>query len=208
MELGQFEMGYSVPVPGFSAFYTASQDYARLTESSILIANQACAGLATRAMERQAVGAGCHPRRNSASRSINRPGQGLGLRIIRIPKTWYPSVDVEIHSELNETPQPGYQRRQGYLARSRAECGNDHREDRGTRTEARRGGQRVRRDPTMKTIPGPQLYLMTQDEISIGRGGDDAPVNVALYSNDEVSREHLRVREIRPRTLSDRRQEA
>lgn len=35
---------------------------------------------------------------------------------------------------------------------------------------------------------------MVQDEISIGRGGDDVLVNLALYTNDEVSREHLRVR--------------
>ena len=41
---------------------------------------------------------------------------------------------------------------------------------------------------------GPQLFLMTQDEIAIGRGGDDVSVNLALYTNDEVSREHLRVR--------------
>ncbi len=41
---------------------------------------------------------------------------------------------------------------------------------------------------------GPQLYLMTQDEISVGRGGDGAQVSLALYTNDEVSREHLRVR--------------
>ena len=45
-----------------------------------------------------------------------------------------------------------------------------------------------------KTTPGPQLYLMTQDEISVGRGGDGAQVSLALYTNDEVSREHLRVR--------------
>jgi pSer/pThr/pTyr-binding forkhead associated (FHA) protein len=36
--------------------------------------------------------------------------------------------------------------------------------------------------------------LMTQDEISVGRGGDGAEVSLALYTNDEVSREHLRVR--------------
>jgi pSer/pThr/pTyr-binding forkhead associated (FHA) protein len=34
---------------------------------------------------------------------------------------------------------------------------------------------------------------MTQDEISVGRGGDEAQVSLALYTNDEVSREHLRV---------------
>jgi pSer/pThr/pTyr-binding forkhead associated (FHA) protein len=41
---------------------------------------------------------------------------------------------------------------------------------------------------------GPQLYLMTRDEISVGRGGEGAQVSLALYTNDEVSREHLRVR--------------
>jgi pSer/pThr/pTyr-binding forkhead associated (FHA) protein len=35
---------------------------------------------------------------------------------------------------------------------------------------------------------------MTQDEISVGRGGEGAQVSLALYTNDEVSREHLRVR--------------
>ena len=41
---------------------------------------------------------------------------------------------------------------------------------------------------------GPQLYLVTQDEISIGRGGDGRIVDLALYSDDEISREHLRLR--------------
>jgi pSer/pThr/pTyr-binding forkhead associated (FHA) protein len=40
---------------------------------------------------------------------------------------------------------------------------------------------------------------MTQDEISVGRGGDGAQVSLALYTNDEVSREHLRVRFDAPR---------
>jgi pSer/pThr/pTyr-binding forkhead associated (FHA) protein len=41
---------------------------------------------------------------------------------------------------------------------------------------------------------GPQTFLMTQDEISIGRGGDDLWVDLAIYTNDEISREHLRLR--------------
>ena len=41
---------------------------------------------------------------------------------------------------------------------------------------------------------GPQLYVMTQDEISIGRGGDSLQVSLPLYTNDEVSREHALVR--------------
>ena len=41
---------------------------------------------------------------------------------------------------------------------------------------------------------GPQIYLITQDEVSIGRGGDGRIVDLALYSDEEISREHLRLR--------------
>jgi pSer/pThr/pTyr-binding forkhead associated (FHA) protein len=64
----------------------------------------------------------------------------------------------------------------------------------GARTGARPAADNVLAEIRYEDDSGPQLYLMTQNEISIGRGGDDVSVNVALYSNDEVSREHLRVR--------------
>jgi pSer/pThr/pTyr-binding forkhead associated (FHA) protein len=35
---------------------------------------------------------------------------------------------------------------------------------------------------------------MSQNEIRVGRGGDDQPMDLALYTNDEVSREHLVLR--------------
>jgi pSer/pThr/pTyr-binding forkhead associated (FHA) protein len=35
---------------------------------------------------------------------------------------------------------------------------------------------------------------MTQNEISVGRGGEDLWVDLPLYTGDEVSREHLRLR--------------
>ena len=35
---------------------------------------------------------------------------------------------------------------------------------------------------------------MAQNEVSIGRGGDDQWVDLALYTSDEISREHLRLR--------------
>ena len=35
---------------------------------------------------------------------------------------------------------------------------------------------------------------MTQNEISIGRGGEDLWVDLPLYTNDEVSREHVGLR--------------
>jgi pSer/pThr/pTyr-binding forkhead associated (FHA) protein len=68
----------------------------------------------------------------------------------------------------------------------------------GSRPETREtGGQpgdRIYAEIRYEDDSGPQLYLMTQDEISVGRGGDGAQVSLALYTNDEVSREHLRVR--------------
>src|SRR5258708_12402917 len=60
--------------------------------------------------------------------------------------------------------------------------------------ETRQTSERVHAEIRYEDDSGPQLFLMTQDEISIGRGGDDVPVNLALYTNDEVSREHLRIR--------------
>ena len=41
---------------------------------------------------------------------------------------------------------------------------------------------------------GPQLYLVSQNEVRVGRGGDDLAMDLALYTNDEVSREHLTLR--------------
>ena len=35
---------------------------------------------------------------------------------------------------------------------------------------------------------------MTQDEVSIGRGGADLWVDLPLYTSDEISREHARIR--------------
>ena len=41
---------------------------------------------------------------------------------------------------------------------------------------------------------GPQTYFITQNEVSIGRGGEDLWVDLPLYTTDEVSREHVRLR--------------
>ena len=41
---------------------------------------------------------------------------------------------------------------------------------------------------------GPQTYFVTQNEVSVGRGGEDFWVDLPLYASDQVSREHLRLR--------------
>lgn len=62
------------------------------------------------------------------------------------------------------------------------------------RQEARRAADPVFAEIRYEDESGPQLYLMTQNQVRVGRGGDEQPMDLALYSTDEVSREHLILR--------------
>jgi pSer/pThr/pTyr-binding forkhead associated (FHA) protein len=62
------------------------------------------------------------------------------------------------------------------------------------RTLTRRRADQVFAEIRYEDDSGPQSYFVTQNEISIGRGGQDLSVDLPLYTNDEVSREHLRLR--------------
>jgi hypothetical protein len=200
MELGQFEMGYSILVPCIFSLYMHPDDHARLTGVFDLIREDARRALSARLEQLNA--------------------KPLGLGVLRGPKVrkpykiacrdWsfeffpdsegvVPPGDVEIHSELNETPQPGYHGTKTTLLdrepsvgviTGRAGTGSAP----GVRPETRQHGERVYAEIRYQDDSGPQLFLMTQDEISVGRGGDGALVNLALYTTDEVSREHLRLR--------------
>jgi hypothetical protein len=207
MELGQFEMGFSILAPCIFSLYLHPEDYTRLTGVFDLIREDAKKALAARLAELNSQPLG--------SRSF-----GLGaLRGGRKPKPYriackeftfeffpdsegaVPPGDVEIHSELNETPQPGYHgtkttllNREPAVGRITGQTGAITGQTGGPRPETRQAGDRVFAEIRYEDDSGPQLFLMTQDEISVGRGGDGAQVSLALYTNDEVSREHLRVR--------------
>jgi len=197
MELGQFEMAYSVLAPCIFSLYLHPDDYTRLTGVFDLIREDAKKALAARLAQLNA-----------------KPLGGLGLGALRgakdrkpykiACKDWafeffpdsegaVPLGDVEIHSELNETPQPGYHGTKTTLLDREPSVGGITGRA-GGRPETRQTGDRVYAEIRYEDDSGPQLYLMTQDEISVGRGGDGAEVSLALYTNDEVSREHLRVR--------------
>jgi len=62
------------------------------------------------------------------------------------------------------------------------------------RESTRRQPDRVFAEIRYQDDSGPQTYFVTQNEISVGRGGEDLWVDLPLYSSDEVSREHLRLR--------------
>jgi pSer/pThr/pTyr-binding forkhead associated (FHA) protein len=61
-------------------------------------------------------------------------------------------------------------------------------------TEARKPADRVYAEIRYEDDSGPQLFLVTQNQIRIGRGAEDEPMDLALYASDEVSREHMVLR--------------
>jgi len=113
-----------------------------------------------------------------------------------------PPGDVEIHSELAETPRPGFHGVRTTLI--------DREPSVGTGRVAQSGGaspsapeaapigrgeiERVYAEIRYEDDSGPQIYFVTQNEVRIGRGGDGRIVDLALYSDDEISREHLQLR--------------
>jgi hypothetical protein len=197
LELGQFEMGYSVLVPCIFSLYLHPDDYARLTGVFDLIREDARRALTQRLEQWNAKPLSFGRLRGSRQRKPYKAAcKDWVLEFFPDAEGVVPLGDVEIHSELNETPQPGYHGAKTTLldrepsvggTTGRAGAGGAH-------SNTRQSGERVYAELRYRDDSGPQLFLMTQDEIAIGRGGDDVPVNVALYTNDEVSREHLRVR--------------
>ena len=190
MELGQFEMGYSVLVPCIFSIYLHPDDYARLANIQDLIKEDARRALAA-----------CLTQWNAKPPLFKRGKKNKLYRIAR--NDWWieffadsedvvPAGDVEIHSELNDVPQPGYRGIKTTLIDREtsipsAKVARD-------RTLTRRGVDKIFAEIRYEDDSGPQSYFVTQNEITIGRGGEDLSVDLPLYANDEVSREHLRLR--------------
>jgi hypothetical protein len=198
MELGQFEMGYSILAPCLFSLYLHPDDYARLTGVFDLIRQDAKQALTARLAQWNAKPLGLGALRGAKDRKPYRiAGKDWTFEFFPDSEGAVPVGDVEIHSELNETPQPGYHGAKTTLLDREPSVGGITGRAGGVRPETRqsgdRAGDRVYAEIRYEDDSGPQLYLMTRDEISVGRGGDGALVSLALYTNDEVSREHLRV---------------
>ncbi len=192
MQLGQFEMAYSTLLPCIFSLYLHPDDYGRLTGVFDLIKEDARRALAELMEQLNAKPLGMAVIRPAKEKKPYKiAGKDWSFEFFPDSEGVVPLGDVEIHSELNETPQPGYHgTKTTLLGREPAV---------GTTTGLQGSGTRQSPGAVLAEIryeddSGPQVYLMMQDEIVIGRGGDNVLANVALYSNDEVSREHLRVR--------------
>src|SRR5580658_3275304 len=198
LELGQFEMGYSILTPCIFSLYLHPDDYTRLTGVFDLIREDAKKALAGRLAELNAKPLGFGALRGAKDRKPYKIAcKDFAFEFFPDSEGAVPLGDVEIHSELNETPQPGYHGTKTTLLDREPSVGSITGKASGVRPETRqpgdRAGDRVYAEIRYEDDSGPQLYLMTRDEISVGRGGEGAQVSLALYTNDEVSREHLRV---------------
>jgi hypothetical protein len=193
MELGRFEMAYSVLLPCIFDVYLHPEDHSRLSGVFELIAEDAKRALAARVA-----------RLNTAPSILGIKRGARGAKEYKIAcRDWVieffpdsegsiPLGDVEIHSELNETAQPGYRGMKTTLLDR--EPSVTMARPTGPRGQASRAAERVYAEIRYEDDSGPQLYLVTQNQVRVGRGGDDVQMDLALYASDEVSREHLALR--------------
>lgn len=187
MELGRFEMAYTVLFPCVFTIYLNPQDHATLRGVFDLVIDDAKKALRTRVTELN--------RESSVFGIKRRPKSGKEFKIAChdwyiefLPEPEVPPGDVEIHSELNETAEPGYRgTKTTLMGREPVVSGQ-----RTTGTlVARKQTDAVFAELRYEDESGPQTYVMSQNRVRIGRGGDDLPMDIALYTSDEVSREHL-----------------
>jgi len=190
MEVGRLEMGYSVLLPCIFSVYLHPDDYSRLIPVQTHIREDARRALSARMAAW-----------NNGSSFFRRGGTRKTYKIAR--DDWWielfsdtegavPPGDVEIHSELNDVAQPGYRGTKTTLidrepSITSARAARD-------RQSTRAHSQKVFAEIHYQDDSGPQNYFVTQDQVRIGRGGEDLWVDLPLYTNEEVSREHLELR--------------
>ena len=197
MELGKFDMNYSVLLPCVFTVYLNPQDHSTLSSIFNLVLDDARRALRDRVTE------------------LNTPPKVFGLaRKGKVAKEhkiacqdWYieflpdaevPVGDIEIHSELNEMEEPGYRGTKTTLIgrEPTATAAPTPRVDHATtqRSASTRRVDTVYADVKYQDDSGPQNYAIVQNRVRVGRGGEDQPMDLALYTTDEVSREHAVIR--------------
>ena len=186
MELGRFEMTYTVLLPCVFTVYLNPQDHATLRGVFDLVIEDAKQALRARVTELNSDG-GLLGMKRKSTREFKIASRDWTIEFLPEPEV--PQGDVEIHSELNETAEPGYRgTKTTLMGREPVVAGHrttDARADVNHRTES------VYAEIRYEDDSGPQTYFVTQNTVRVGRGGDSLPMDVALYTNDEVSRQHL-----------------
>jgi len=189
MELGQLELGYSILLPCLFSIYLHPDDYDRLIGVQDLIKEDARRALTARMAEWNKKGIVL--RRGAPRKEYKIAQNGWWIEFFRDGENAVPPGDVEIHSELNDVVQPGYRGTKTTLI-ERQPSVTSARVVR-DRESTRRQSERVYAEIRYNDDSGPQTYFVTQNEISVGRGGEGLWVDLPLYASDQVSREHLRL---------------
>ena len=190
MELGRLELAYSVLLPCNFSVYLHPDDHARLAGVQDIIKEDARRALTARMNAWN--GRNSLFRRGGARKPCRIAQNDWWIELFPDTEGAVPPGDVEIHSELNDVVQPGYRGTKTTLIErepsvTSARVARD-------RENTRRQPDRVFAEIRYQDDSGPQTYFMTQNEISVGRGGEDLWVDVPLYASEEISREHLRLR--------------
>ena len=107
MEMGQFEMGYSILAPCIFSLYLHPDDYTRLTGVFELIREDAKRALAGRLEQLNAKPLGLGVLRGAKNRKPYKiAGKDWTFEFFPDSEGVVPLGDVEIHSELNECRSP------------------------------------------------------------------------------------------------------
>jgi len=189
MELGRLELGYSILVPCIFSVYLHPDDYARVASVESIIQEDAKRALTARLAGWNAKGGLL--RRGGERKTYRTASSTWWIGLFADGESSVPPGDVEIHSELNEIAQPGYRGTKTTLI-ERAPSVTSARVAR-DREHTRLRSAAVFAEIRYQDDSGSQTFLVTQNEVSIGRGGDDQWVDLALYTTDQISREHLRL---------------
>lgn len=197
LEMGQFEMAYSVLLPCVFSLYLHPEDYTRLTGVMEFLKDDAKRALSSKLQQLNAKPGFPLGRGSKDRREFKIACKEWALEFFPDNEGTVPPGDVEIHSELNETPQPGYHGTKTTLLEREPSVGQGTGQVTGSTpkgSETRRSADHIYAEIRYVDDSGPQLFLVAQNEVSVGRGGNDLPVSLAIYTNDEVSREHLNLR--------------
>jgi hypothetical protein len=195
MELGQFEMNYSVLLPCIFSLYLNPDDYARLAGVLDLIAEDAKRTLCARVAEWNAKPSLLSlKRRSGQTKEYKIASTDWVIEFFPDTEGSVPLGDVEIHSDLNEAAQVGFRGTKTTLMGRDPSVTTQRIGGRPPVVESRRTSDRVYAEIRYEDDTGPQVFLVTQNLVRIGRGGHEQPVELGLYTNDEVSREHLALR--------------
>ena len=179
MELGQFEMNYSVLLPCIFSLYLHPDDYARLTGVLDLIVDDAKLTLCARVAELNAKPSILSLRRREGrSKEYKIAAKDWVIEFFPDTEGTVPAGDVEIHSDLNEAAQPGFRGTKTTLM-GRDPSVTTQRTASPAPIETRAAqGSGCMREIRYEDDTGPQVFLVTQNLVRIGRGGHDQPVDL------------------------------